>query len=74
MLPIRTLLAFYTRHEHTPPAQRAEACRRELGLSEPRYWQMLGRALDTVEAVRVDPVLVHRLRRMRDERAMRRAG
>ena len=42
--------------------------------SKIKFWQMLGRALDTVEAVRVDPVLVHRLRRMRDERAMRRAG
>lgn len=45
-----------------------EAIRSELGLSPARYYQLLGRLIDTVEALEHDPMLVKRLRRVRDAR------
>jgi len=45
-----------------------EAIRTELGLSPARYYQLLGRLIDTVEALEHDPMLVKRLRRVRDSR------
>lgn len=46
-----------------------EAIRAQLGLSPARYYQLLGRLIDTTEAQQHDPMLVKRLRRLRDERA-----
>ena len=46
-----------------------EAIRSELGITPARYYQLLGRAIDTIEALRHDPMLVKRLRRMRENRA-----
>lgn len=43
-----------------------EAVRAELGLSPARYYQLLGRLIDTTEAQEHDPMLVKRLRRLRD--------
>jgi hypothetical protein len=43
-----------------------EAIRAELGLSPARYYQLLGRLIDTTEAQQHDPMLVKRLRRLRD--------
>lgn len=55
-----------------------EAIRTDLGLSPARYYQLLGRLIDTTEAQQHDPMLVKRLRRLRDarlrERAARAAG
>ena len=45
-----------------------EAIRAELGLSPARYYQLLGRLIDTAEAQEYDPMLVKRLRRLRDVR------
>jgi len=45
-----------------------EAIREDLGISPARYYQLLGRLIDTAEAQAYDPMLVKRLRRMRDER------
>lgn len=45
-----------------------EAIRAELGVSPARYYQLLGRIIDTVEALEHDPMLVKRLRRVRDAR------
>lgn len=45
-----------------------EAIRAELGISPARYYQLLGRLIDTAEAQAHDPMLVKRLRRLRDER------
>ncbi|MET0297454.1 MAG: DUF3263 domain-containing protein [Microbacterium sp.] len=45
-----------------------EAIRAELGLSPARYYQLLGRLIDTAEAQAVDPMLVKRLRRVREAR------
>ena len=45
-----------------------EAIRADLGLSPARYYQLLGRLIDTAEAQEHDPMLVKRLRRLRDAR------
>ena len=45
-----------------------EAIRADLALSPARYYQLLGRLIDTTEAQQYDPMLVKRLRRIRDER------
>lgn len=51
-----------------------EAIRADLGLSPARYYQLLGRLIDTTEAQEHDPMLVKRLRRLRDARLHERAG
>ena len=43
-----------------------EAIRADLGLSPARYYQLLGRLIDTADAQAHDPMLVKRLRRLRD--------
>jgi hypothetical protein len=45
-----------------------EAIRAELGLSPGRYYQLLGRLIETTDAQEHDPMLVKRLRRIRDSR------
>ncbi|SDG93545.1 DUF3263 domain-containing protein [Microbacterium pygmaeum] len=45
-----------------------EAIRAQLGISPARYYQLLGRLIDTTEAQERDPMLVKRLRRIRDVR------
>lgn len=40
----------------------------ELGLSPTRYYQRLSALIDTEEAMAADPLLVKRLRRLRDSR------
>lgn len=49
------------------------AIRDELGLTPARYYQLLGRLLDTTRAQQYDPLLVKRLRRIRDDRERSRA-
>lgn len=46
-----------------------EAIRADLGMSPARYYQLLGRLIDTAEAQAHDPMLVKRLRRLHDARA-----
>jgi hypothetical protein len=43
-----------------------EAIRADLGMSPARYYQLLVRLIDTADAQEHDPMLVKRLRRMRD--------
>lgn len=45
-----------------------EAIRADLGLSPARYYQLLGRLLEDADALVYDPMLVKRLRRIRDAR------
>ncbi|MCR2762525.1 DUF3263 domain-containing protein [Microbacterium sp. zg.B48] len=45
-----------------------EAIRADLNLSPARYYQLLGRLIDTADAQEHDPMLVKRLRRIRDAR------
>lgn len=51
-----------------------ETIRAQLGMSPARYYQLLGRLIDTEEALEHDPLLVRRLRRIRDSRAAQRAS
>jgi hypothetical protein len=51
-----------------------EAIRAELGISPARYYQLLGRLIDTTEAQEHDPMLVKRLRRLREVRLHERAA
>lgn len=48
------------------------AIRDRFGLSAARYYQQLHSLIDRPEALEHDPMLVARLRRLRDERARRR--
>lgn len=48
-----------------------EAIRAEFALTPARYYQVLGRLIDTPDALAHDPMLVRRLRRRRDEAADR---
>jgi hypothetical protein len=67
----RAILEFearWTRHV----GAKEEAVRRQLGLTPARYYQLLGRLVDTAEALEHDPMLVKRLRRLRDDRARER--
>ncbi len=47
-------------------AAKEEAVRAELSLTPARYYQLLGRLVDDADALAYDPMLVHRLRRVRD--------
>ncbi|ADK29612.1 DUF3263 domain-containing protein [Corynebacterium pseudotuberculosis] len=66
------LLAFEERAPHSLGAKE-EAIREELGISPVRYFQSLNRAIDVPEVMSEYPVLTARLRRIRDQRADRRA-
>ena len=44
------------------------AVKEELGLSSARYYQLLGSLLSRDDALAYDPLLVRRLRRLRDQR------
>lgn len=45
---------------------KARVVRERLGLSPTRYHQLLNRLIDRPEALATDPMLVHRLRRLRE--------
>ena len=65
---ILTLEAAWPRHS----GMKEETIREKLGLSSARYYQLLGRLIDTEAALEFDPLLVRRLRRLRDSRAAQR--
>jgi len=50
-----------------------EVIRAQLGMSAARYYQLLGRLIDSEEALEYDPMLVRRLRRIRDARSFQRS-
>ncbi|GEK87225.1 DUF3263 domain-containing protein [Microbacterium aerolatum] len=51
-----------------------EAIRTKLGMSPARYYQLLWRLIDTEQALEHDPLLVLRLRRLRDNRSDKRVA
>ena len=51
-----------------------EVIRAQLGMSAARYYQLLGRLIESEAALHYDPMLIGRLRRLRDARAVRRAS
>lgn len=52
--------------------RKEEVIREKVGASPARYYQLLGRLIETEQALAFDPVLVLRLRRLRDARSGRR--
>lgn len=48
------------------------AIRERFGLSAARYYQLLNQLIDSPEALRYDPMLVRRLRRVRTDRRRQR--
>lgn len=46
-----------------------QAIRAQLGMSAARYYQLVGRLIESDAALAYDPMLVRRLRRLRDSRA-----
>lgn len=50
-----------------------ETIRAQLGMSAARYYQLLGRLIDSEAALQYDPMLIGRLRRIRDARARQRS-
>lgn len=56
------------------PGPKERRIREQLGLSPARYHQLLNRAIDLPEALAYDPMLVRRLRRLREERRRRRSA
>lgn len=65
----RQILAFERRWWRHAGAKE-QAIRDTFGLSATRYYQLLNRLLDEPAAERDDPVLVHRLRRLRATRTV----
>lgn len=61
---ILALEAAWPRHS----GWKEETIRAKLGLSPARYYQLLARLIDTEQALEHDPLLVRRLRRIRDAR------
>ncbi|MFJ4174785.1 DUF3263 domain-containing protein [Microbacterium sp. NPDC089696] len=51
-----------------------EVIRAQLGMSAARYYQLLGRLIESEDALQYDPLLIGRLRRIRDARAMQRSA
>ena len=63
----RALLDFEA-HWPRHSGAKEETLRRELSPTPARYYQLLDRLIDTGDALAYDPMLVHRLRRLRDAR------
>jgi len=56
------------------PGAKEQAIRQSLDLSPTRYYQILNGLLDREEALAHAPVLINRLRRLRDSRRAAREG
>ena len=67
---ILALEAAWPRHGGT----KEEVIRSTLGMSPARYYQLLGRLIDTEQALEHDPLLVRRLRRLRESRTDQRVA
>jgi Protein of unknown function (DUF3263) len=52
----------------TEPGPKELAIRERFDLSPTRYYQVLNELLESVEAIAYDPLVVRRLRRLRDRR------
>ena len=51
-----------------------EAIRAQLGMSAARFYQLLGRLIESDAALEFDPMLIRRLRRLREARVVRRSA
>lgn len=62
----------FERDSWKDPAPKERAVRERFGLSAARYHQLLNRTIDRPEALAYDPMLVRRLRRLREARRRKR--
>lgn len=69
----RAILAFERQWWRFPGAKE-QGIREEFDMTAARYYQILNALLDDPEALKADPLLVKRLRRMRDERQASRSA
>jgi uncharacterized protein DUF3263 len=69
----RTILDF-EREAWKLQVSKERAIRERFGFSAARYHQLLQRVIDTPAALAYDPMLVRRLRRLRDDRRRRRTA
>jgi hypothetical protein len=69
----RTILDF-EREAWKLQVSKERAIRERFGFSAARYHQLLQRVIDTPAALTYDPMLVRRLRRLRDDRRRRRTA
>jgi hypothetical protein len=69
----RTILDF-EREAWKLQVSKERAIRERFGFSAARYHQLLQRLIDTPAALAYDPMLVRRLRRLRDDRRRRRTA
>ncbi|OZE35674.1 MULTISPECIES: DUF3263 domain-containing protein [unclassified Rhodococcus (in: high G+C Gram-positive bacteria)] len=75
MTPQQEEILKFEKRWYTAPGNKEADIRDQLDLSAVRYYQLLNALLDDPDALKADPVLVKRLRRIRDSRAtLRRAG
>lgn len=65
------LLAFEERHPGNSPAKR-ERIRRDLGISDIRYYQLLNRAASSPEGIAAHPFTARQVRDRAERRAHRR--
>lgn len=63
----RAILAFEA-DGGSHPGHKEDAIRQTFDISPARYYQLLGRLIDSHAALAYDPLLVKRLQRLRDER------
>lgn len=69
----RSLLHF-EREWWSKPGAKAASIRARFDLTETAYYQRLNRLIDNPAAVEADPLVVNRLRRLRDRGAERRSA
>ncbi len=74
LTPQQTGVLEFERRQWRRAGSKEVAIREELGISVGRYYQLLNALLDSPDALRHDPMLVKRLRRIRDARVQARAA
>ncbi|MFC8182463.1 DUF3263 domain-containing protein [Rhodococcus sp. NPDC057297] len=75
MTPQQEAILAFEKRFYTTQSGKENDIAEELGMSAVRYYQSLNALLDDPAALAAEPVLVKRLRRIRDSRAkLRRAG
>jgi hypothetical protein len=74
MTPIDRMILDNEKKHYRHAGNKEQAIRDEFDMSPTRYYQRLANLLDEPEAVAAEPLLVNRLRRIRDQRAIVRRG
>lgn len=70
MTPIDRMILDNEKKHYQHVGNKEQAIRDEFDMSPTRYYQLLANLLDEPQALAAEPVLVNRLRRIRDRRAI----